>query len=139
MTGSERDLRHSVALSVVLAIHDRQIAEHGGAEGIRDPGAVESALARPSNLAAYGEPDVAELAASLAFGLACNHGFVDGNKRTAWVAARLLLRDNGWDVHFDPADAVHSMEKLAAGSMTESDLAAWFRARLHAVEPTATP
>ena len=138
MNGSERDLHHSVALSVILAIHDRQIAEHGGAEGIRDQGAVESALARPANLAAYGEPDVADLAASLAFGLASNHGFVDGNKRTAWVAARLLLRDNGWDVRFDPADAVRSMEKLAAGSMTESDLAAWFRARLHAVEPTLT-
>ena len=124
-------------MSVILAIHDRQIAEHGGAEGIRDVGAVESALARPENLAAYGQPDISDLAASLAFGLTSNHGFVDGNKRTAWVAARLLLLDNGWDLSFDPGDAVRIMESLATGQVTESELAAWFRERLEAAERPA--
>ena len=124
-------------MSVILAIHDRQIAEHGGAEGIRDFGAVESALARPGNLAAYGQPDVADLAASLAFGLTSNHGFVDGNKRTAWVAARVLLLDNGWDLTFDPGDAVRTMEMLATGEVTESELAAWFRERLEVAETPA--
>ncbi len=124
-------------MSVILAIHDRQIAEHGGAGGIRDLGAVESALARPGNLAAYGEPDVSDLAASLAFGLTSNHGFVDGNKRTAWVAARVLLLDNGWDLTFDPSEAVRTMKMLATGEVTESELAAWFRERLEAAGPAA--
>ena len=124
-------------MSVILAIHDRQIAEHGVAEGIRDLGAVESALARPGNLAACGQPDVSDLAASLAFGLASNHGFVDGNKRTAWVAARVLLLDNGWDLIFDPGDAVRTMEMLATGEVTESELAAWFRERLEVAEAPA--
>jgi death-on-curing protein len=74
-----------VAKDVVLAIHDRQIAEHGGTSGIRDVGLVDSALARPQNLDAYGQPDVADLAAAYAYGIAKNHGFADGNKRTAWV------------------------------------------------------
>ena len=81
--------------SLVYAIHDRQLAEHGGLDGIRDRGGVESALARPRNLAEYGEPDAAALAAAYAYGLLRNHGFADGNKRTAWVAARLFLADNG--------------------------------------------
>ncbi len=74
-----------VAKDVVLAIHDRQIAEHGGTSGIRDVGIVDSALARPQNLDAYGQPDIADLAAAYAYGIAKNHGFADGNKRTAWV------------------------------------------------------
>jgi death-on-curing protein len=74
-----------VAKDVVLAIHDRQIAEHGGTPGIRDVGIVDSALARPQNLDAYGQPDIADLAAAYAYGIAKNHGFADGNKRTAWV------------------------------------------------------
>lgn len=74
-----------VAKDVVLAIHDRQIAEHGGTSGIRDVGLVDSALARPQNLDAYGQPDIADLAAAYAYGIAKNHGFADGNKRTAWV------------------------------------------------------
>lgn len=77
-----------VGLDVVLAIHDRQLAEHGGQDGVRDPGMIESALARPVNLAGYGDPDAAELAAACAVGLAKNHAFIDGNKRTAWVTAR---------------------------------------------------
>ena len=104
-----------VAPGVVLAVHDRQLAEHGGLDGIRDPGAIDSALARPVNLAAYGDPDAASLAASLAFGISMNHGFADGNKRTAWVTARLFLADNGYRLDFDPADAIRTMGGVAAG------------------------
>ena len=119
-----------VALPVILAIHDRQIAEHGGASGIRDSGVIESALARPMNLAAYGNPDAAELAAAYAFGLARNHGFVDGNKRTAWVTARVFLADNGRNLEFDPFDAIRIVEGVAGGGTSESELADWFRPRL---------
>jgi death-on-curing protein len=121
-----------IGADLVYVIHDRQLAEHGGPDGVRDPGAVESALARPQNLAAYGTPDAADLAAAYAFGLARNHGFVDGNKRTAWVVARLFLADNGYRLRFDPIDAVKTVEALAAGSLDESRLAAWFRDRLQA-------
>ncbi len=119
-----------VGPDVVYAIHDRQLAEHGGLEGIRDLGAVESALARPRNLAVYGEPDVAELAAAYAYGLARNHGFADGNKRTAWVIARLFLADNGCRLQFDALDAVKTVEAVAAGTLEETAFAAWFRQRL---------
>ena len=113
--------------SVVLAIHDRQLAEHGGLDGIRDPGAVESALAPPVNLARYGDPDAAELAAAYAWGPARNHGFLDGNKRTAWVVARLFLADNGYGLEFEPLDAIRIMEGVAAGNIEEAALADWFR------------
>jgi len=119
-----------VALEVVYAVHDRQLSEHGGGQGVRDSGAIESALARPQNLAAYGEPDAAALAAAYAFGLARNHGFVDGNKRTAWVIARLFLADNGVRLAYDKADAVRTVEGLAAGRIDEAALAAWFRERM---------
>ena len=120
---------HWVDTNAVFAIHDFQIAEHGGSDGVRDRGAIESALRRPANLAHYGAPDTADLAASYAFGLARNHGFVDGNKRTAWVAARLFLADNGQGIDFDRSDAVRLMEGVAAGEISETELAAWFRAR----------
>lgn len=124
-----------VGLLVTQAIHDRQLAEHGGAEGIRDIDGVESALARPPNLVAYGErssdiADAAALAAAYAHGLARTHGFVDGNKRTAWIVARLFLADNGYRLRFDAADAVRLMEAVAAGTLSEPELSAWFRARL---------
>ena len=115
---------------VVFAIHERQLAEHGGADGVRDSGVIESALARPRNLATYATPDAAALAAAYAFGLARNHGFVDGNKRTAWVTARLFLVDNGQRLEFDVIDAVRTMEDVAAGLVSESDLADWIRQRL---------
>ena len=121
---------HWVGLNVVLAIHDRQLAEHGGADGIRDRNAIESALARPLNLAAYGNPDAADLAAAYAYGLAGNHGFVDGNKRTAWVTARLFLADNGQRLEFDPLDAIRVVEDVAAGRIGEAVLAGWFRRHL---------
>ena len=119
-----------VPLNVVLAIHDRQIAEHGGLGGVRDLGLVESALARPVNLDAYGEPDAADLAAAYLFGLANNHGFADGNKRTAWVAARLFLMDNGARLSFDRLDAITMVENVAGGGLGEAELAEWLRARL---------
>jgi death-on-curing protein len=112
---------------VVFAAHDRQLAEHGGAEGVRDRGAVLSALARPVNLAGYGAPDAADLAAAYAFGLSRNHGFVDGNKRIGWVAARLLLRLNGVSFRAERGEAVRVMVAVAAGRMDEAGLAAWFR------------
>jgi death-on-curing protein len=118
-----------IGAEVLYAIHDRQIAEHGGLDGVRDPGAVESALARPQNLAAYGEPNVAALAAAYAFGLARNHGFADGNKRTAWVIARLFLADNETRLKFDPADAVKTVESLAAGAISEGQFAEWIPQR----------
>jgi death-on-curing protein len=118
-----------IALEAVYAIHDRQLAEHGGLQGLRDQNVVESALARPQNLAAYGDPDAADLAAAYAFGLARNHGFADGNKRTAWVIARLFLADNGLRLNFDKIDAIRIMENTAAGKVSEQDLARWFRER----------
>ncbi|MAJ64448.1 MAG: type II toxin-antitoxin system death-on-curing family toxin [Alphaproteobacteria bacterium] len=118
--------------TVINAVHDRQLAEHGGSEGIRDAGGIESALARPVNLANYGEPDAPDLAAAYAYGLAKNHGFVDGNKRTAWIAARLFLVDNGYRLSFDQLDAIRLMEGVAAGTVSEPELAAWFRERLTA-------
>ncbi|WP_159351029.1 type II toxin-antitoxin system death-on-curing family toxin [Roseomonas harenae] len=121
-----------VGAQVVHAIHDRQLTEHGGLAGLRDQGAVESALARPENLAAYGEPDAAALAAAYAYGLARNHGFSDGNKRTAWVVARVFLADNGYRLRFDPAEAVRTVEAVAAGTLQEEALATWFRERLAA-------
>lgn len=119
-----------VGAPVIHAIHDRQLAEHGGLAGLRDLGAVESALARPRNLAAYGAPDACDLAAAYACGLARSHGFCDGNKGTAWVMARLFLADHGLRLRFDPADAVRTMEAAAGGTLAEDALAAWFRERL---------
>ena len=119
-----------ISETLIFAVHDRQLAEHGGPSGIRDKGAVESALARPKNLAAYGDPDVAALAAAYCYGSARNHGFVDGNKRTAWIAARLFLRDNDRQLSFDKLEAVKLVEDVAAGRLTEDDLATWLRSRL---------
>lgn len=119
-----------VAQDVVFAVHDRQIAEHGGRPGVRDKGLIESALAKPQNIAAYGDPDIAELVASYAFGLAKNHGFVDGNKRIAWITARLFLIDNGNRLVFDKIEAVRLMEDVASGAVNEIALAEWFRQRL---------
>jgi death-on-curing protein len=119
-----------IGANLVYAIHDRQISEHGGRAGIRDQNAIESALARPRHVATYDKPDAAALAAAYAYGLARNHGFVDGNKRTAWVIARLFLADNGYRFSFDPHDAVKAMEDIAGGALNEIDLAAWMRDRI---------
>lgn len=117
---------------VVLAVHDEQLAEHGGAVGLRDAGLLESALARPRQLAAYGEPDVSDLAAAYAYGLARNHPFVDGNKRSAFVAAELFLALNGWRLAASDMDCVLQMLALAAGDLDEAGFAAWLRANVAA-------
>ncbi len=121
-----------IPLGVALAIHERQLAEHGGGLGVRDEGLIESALARPVNSWHYGEADMASLAAAYAYGVARNHPFVDGNKRTAWVLARLFLRLNGVEIRFETGDAIRIMLALAAGEISEGQLAAWFRARIAA-------
>lgn len=113
--------------SVALAIHDRQLAEHGGASGVRDAGALESALARPMNRWSYGEDDLCVLGAAYAFGVARNHPFADGNKRTAWVLARLFLKLNAVELAFEPNDAIRTVLALAAGELSEEALADWFR------------
>ena len=107
-----------------------QLAEHGGPTGIRDRGALESALARPVNQWNYGEDDRCALAAAYAFGIARNHPFVDGNKRTAWVFGRLFLALNGQRLSFTPRGAIDTVLSLAAGEMTEPELADWFRQHL---------
>ena len=115
--------------AIVLAIHNEQLAEHGGLTGIRDEGLLESALARPLNLAAYHTPDCADLAAAYGFGIARNHPFMDGNKRTAFVAIELFLAMNGYELVAEDADCVLTMFALAAGELDEPALAAWVRDR----------
>lgn len=132
MTSGESVPWRWISLEVVLAVHSRQIAEHGGADGIRDLGLIESALARPINLMSFGDPDAASLAAAYAYGLVSNHGFVDGNKRVAWVTARLFLLANGRKLVFDPVDAIRIMEAASAGQVSQEEVANWFRLRLAA-------
>lgn len=119
-----------VSKLALLAIHGEQLAEHGGPQGVRDDGALEAALARPRQLLAYGKPDLAALAASLAFGIARNHPFVDGNKRTSLVAAELFLEINGHRIRLDDADVVALWFSLAAGEIDEPGLAERIRAAL---------
>ena len=116
--------------SIALVVHDRQLAEHGGGQGVRDPAVLESALARPVNRWGYGDDDRCALAAAYAFGIARNHPFVDGNKRTAWVFARLFLALNGLALRFAPEDAIRAMLALAAGELGEEAIADWFRQRV---------
>lgn len=116
-----------IADAVALSVHVEQLAEHGGAEGVRDPGALESAMARPRNLALYGEPDAAALAAAYAFELARNHPFTDGNKRTAAVISETFLALNGFVLNATDAELVVAFLALAAGELTEDELADWFR------------
>lgn len=120
--------------SVVRAVHEAQLAEHGGGVGLRDAGFLDSALSRPRNLAAYGEPEVADLAAAYGFGVARNHPFVDGNKRTAFVCIELFLALNGYSFGASDIDCVNAILALAAGELDEPALATWIRA--HA-EPVA--
>jgi death-on-curing protein len=117
----------------LTAIHHRQIAEHGGSEGLRDEGLLLSALALPQNLLAYGEPapDLASLAAAYAYGIARNHPFVDGNKRTALVAARTFPILNGVDLEATQDDKVLAFLNLAEGAISEEELADWIRKRIH--------
>ena len=115
----------------VLAIHARQIAEHGGIDGVRDLGLLESALARPQNLHAYEpEADIASLAAAYAFGIAKNHPFLDGNKRTAHVTMRTFLVLNGIEFTATQEDKYLTIINLAAGDLSEEELAEWIRGKL---------
>lgn len=117
-----------IDLEVVLAIHDEQLAEHGGQPGVRDRGLHESALGRPRNQFAYGEVSITRLAASYAFGISRNHPFLDGNKRTSLVVAELFLQLNGLDLSATDAECVTTFLRLAAGELTEDQLAEWIAA-----------
>lgn len=112
---------------LIIAIHDEQLAEHGGASGMRDEGLLESALARPLNRAGYGDPDIAELAAAYAIGIVRNHPFIDGNKRTGFAALFMFLGLNGAEFEPPEVDATMAMLRLAAGEMTDAEFAAWVR------------
>ncbi|MEK6281714.1 MAG: type II toxin-antitoxin system death-on-curing family toxin [Acidobacteriota bacterium] len=116
----------------VIAIHHRQISEHGGSEGLRDEGLLASALARPPNVLAYAQPppDLAGLAAAYAYGIARNHPFVDGNKRTALVAARTFLLLNGVNLEANQDEKYLTFLRLAQGTLTEEQLADWIRKRI---------
>jgi death-on-curing protein len=118
-------------------LHDESLAEHGGAPGLRDEGLLESAMARPRNLALYGDPDWAALAASYGIGLAKNHPFVDGNKRAALLATGMFLMINGYRLAATQAQATLAMMAVAAGEMTEESFAQWLRD--HAAPRHATP
>ena len=121
--------------ALILAVHERQIAEHGGGSGVRDEGLLESALARPQQVYAYRDltPDVADLAASLAYDLACNHPFVDGNKRTAYIACRTFLVLNSVDILATAEDKYLTILALAEGDLTAEAVAAWLRPRCAAL------
>lgn len=116
---------------VLLLLHDESLAEHGGAPGLREAGLLESALARPLNLALYEQPDVASLAASYGVGLAKNHAFVDGNKRAAFLAVGMFLAVNGFRLHATQVDATLTVMKVAAGVMNEATFAQWIRDHIH--------
>ena len=116
-----------ISKQALLLLHAESLAEHGGGQGLRDEGLLDSALARPQNLAAYGNPDHAALAASYGLGLAKNHAFVDGNKRAALLATGLFLYLNGWRLTASQADTTLAMLSLAAGELSEDDFAAWLR------------
>lgn len=119
--------------AVIIAIHEVQLAEHGGGAGVRDAALLDSALGKPLQLNRYGEPapDAAALAASYGYGISRNHPFIDGNKRTGYVVAELFLRLNGWRLNADDASCVLTMLAVAAGDITEEAFAAWLRT--HAV------
>lgn len=119
-----------VQKAVVLAMHDEQLAEHGGAPGLRDEGLLESALARPQNLAVYEAPTLAGLTAGYAFGMARNHPFVDGNKRASLVVAELFLHLNGFALDATDAECVLTWQALADGTLSEAELETWIAAHL---------
>ena len=116
--------------ALIHAVHDEQLAEHGGGAGVRNVNLLESALARPEQLAHYGTPDAADLTASYGYGISRNHPFVDGNKRTAFVAVELFLALNGFELTAADADCVVNMLNLASGKLPEADFAEWIRQNL---------
>jgi death on curing protein len=118
----------------VLSIHEEQLLEHGGGNGIRDVSLLDSALARPEQLANYANPDAFDLAAAYAFGIARNHPFVDGNKRTAWVVARVFLLLHGWDRNATDEQCYITMIQFASGEIDQNTFASWLRANSKAHE-----
>jgi death-on-curing protein len=121
-----------ISKKAVLAMHSEQLAEHGGSDGIRDETLLDSALAKPLNVFAYAdEPDIFQLAASYAFGIARNHAFVDGNKRSALVVSITFLNRNGWDIVAPKEEVYFTFLHLAEGKLSETKLAEWFR--IHAI------
>ncbi len=118
---------HWLMEGAVSAMHGELLAEHGGSLGVRDAGLLSSALARPQNRAAYDEPSVFDLAAAYAFGIIRNHPFVDGNKRTGFLAAYVFLDLNGWELRAKEADAVAAVMALAAGEMDEASFSGWIK------------
>lgn len=136
MTENDRQEPLWVPRAWVDGAHYGQLAEHGGAHGVRDENALESALARPRHKYAY-EPDadLADLAAAYAYSIATSHPFVDGNKRAAFVIAASFLWVNGYDLDRADAEVIEAMLALAAGSLAEADLAVWFRAAMRPLPP----
>lgn len=118
---------------VIIAVHEAQLAEHGGSVGTREAGLLDSALSRPLNRIHYAQPDVFELAAAYGYAISRNHPFIDGNKRTAFVATELFLRLNGKQLSADDADCVLTMLAVAAGDMGEHAFAAWLRQHCSAI------
>jgi death-on-curing protein len=116
-----------VSKAVVLALHEEQLAEHGGSPGLRDEGLLESALGKPQNLLSYGQPDLADLAAAYAVGLAKNHAFVDGNKRVSNVVTLTFLLLNGSDLKAEDTEQVRVWLAIADGTMSEEHAANWIR------------
>lgn len=121
-----------ITRDIALAAHGRSLRDHGGADGVRDEGMLASALARPQNLAAYGKPSAFELAAALGYGLAKNHPFVDGNKRTAFLCVYVFLGLNGHILDADEAEAAAITLDLAAGEVSEAEFALWLKANCRA-------
>lgn len=119
-----------LSVAMIHAAHEEQLVEHGGPGGVRDEGLLASAMARPQHRALYESPDAATLAASYAFGIARNHPFVDGNKRTAFVAMEVFLDLNGLELEATDEDCVFATLRLAAGQLDEAGLAEWIRDRL---------
>lgn len=127
---NEAQFWHWVDRDVLLTLHDESLAEHGGGTGIRDEGLLDSALSRPLNTAAYGQPDAAELAASYGYVLAKNHAFLDGNKRAAFLAVGLFLYLNGYLLTATQADATRAVLALAASDIDEAQFAQWLRSNM---------
>jgi death on curing protein len=124
-----------LSLNTVLAVHDAQIAEHGGLPGIKDQGLLEAALDRPKNRFAYGAPDIATLAACYAYGISKNHGFADGNKRTSNVAAITFLELNGYELQVRDDEQTTMWLQLADDAVTEDEFAGWLRTKIIKITP----
>ena len=124
-----------VSVDDAILAHQHSIANYGGSDGVRDAGGLEGALAYPQNLAAYGDPGLAELAAGYLFAVAKNHAFVDGNKRTAWTLMRLFVALNGGRLEYERLEAVRFVEGVAGGTIDYDGARAWIAARLREGDP----